>query len=179
RVSWREVSIDDDISGLSLVMGDVLIRETERLLRTYGTDKEPHEGIVYLAGRELQGESVALCALSPSAMTSFGSFETNSDANAAVIRVLADLGLTLVGQVHSHPGEWVDHSLGDDAGAMVRFKGYWSLIVPWFARKGMLPLSRCGVHVYQDGQFSRLSAAAVRSRIRVIPASIDLRARHD
>jgi hypothetical protein len=173
---WREQPIDDALAGCSLTIPASVIGETERLLRTYGTEGEAHEGVVYLAGREHGGESVALCALSPVAVTSPGSFQTHSDANARVVQILGDLSLTLIGQVHSHPGLWVGHSVGDDEGALVRFAGYWSLIVPFFARDGMLPIDRCGVHLYQRGHFSQLSTSAVHHRIRVVPTSVDLRA---
>jgi hypothetical protein len=173
--SLRAQPVDDAAAGRRLLIPASLIGEIERLLRSYRSDEESHEGIVYLAGREQGGESIVLCVLSPSAVTSPGSFKTNSDANASVIRALAKLSLTLVGQVHSHPGSWVGHSHGDDIGAMVRFSGYWSLVVPWFARNGMLPLTSCGIHLYQDGRFHQLSDSAVFRRVYLIPASIDLR----
>jgi hypothetical protein len=69
----------------------------------------------------------------------------------------------------------VDHSDGDDEGALVRFEGYWSLVVPLFARDGVLPIERCGVHVFRDGAFRRLSIEAIGTRVKVIPSVLDLR----
>jgi hypothetical protein len=116
-----------------------------------------------------------VAAVSPTASTTWGSFSTDLRSNAALIDALAQFELTLVAQVHSHPGNWVDHSDGDDAGAIVRFDGFWSLVVPNFARGGMLPLSAVGVHVFADGAFRRLSQGALAARVRAVPAAIDLR----
>lgn len=170
------VPTDADIAGPVLHLPESVVAETERLLRTYG-GTENHEGVVYLGGTEIQGGAVGLVALSPIAETTRGSFQTNLESNATVVQALGELKLSLVGQVHSHPGEWVDHSEGDDEGALVRFQGYWSLVVPSFARDGMRPIVACGVHVFRDGRFWRLTEAAVDARVRIVPASLDLRPR--
>jgi hypothetical protein len=158
----------------SLFLPEAVVAETERLLQTYG-EGDDQEGIVYLGGLELPDRTVALSALSPKARTTWGSFRTDVEANTDVVRALIGLGLSLVGQVHSHPGDWVDHSDGDDEGALVRFRGYWSVVVPSFSKNGMRPLRRCGVHVFLDGCFRRLTETAIERSVRVIPSSVDLR----
>jgi len=170
------IPVDDDPGGAVLYLPEPVVAETERLLRTYGGG-EAHEGIVYLGGVEVADRAVALAALSPAAETTWGSFRTELAANTAVVQALDRLRLVLVGQIHSHPGTWVDHSDGDDEGALVRFEGYWSLVVPVFAREGMRPLERCGVHRFQRGRFARLTVAAVGARVHVVPPSVDLRGR--
>lgn len=168
------IPMDDEQGGAVLHLPEPVVAETERLLRTYGGG-EPHEGIVYLGGVEVGGQAVVLSALSPAAETTWGSFRTDLAANTEVVQALDRLRLVLVGQVHSHPGTWVDHSDGDDEGALVRFEGYWSLVVPVFAREGLCPLERCGVHRFQRGRFERLTVAALNARVQVVPPSVDLR----
>lgn len=168
------VPVDSDLHGPTLHLTEPAVLETERLLKTYGGDDE-HEGIVLLGGLETAKGAVAMTALSPRAVTTYGSFSTDTEANTDVVIMLARMGLTLVGQVHSHPGRWVDHSDGDDEGALVRFEGYWSLVVPVFAREGMRPLGRCGVHVFRSGEFQRLTPEAVDARLQLVPVAIDLR----
>lgn len=168
------VPVDSEPTGPLLYLSVAAILETERLLRTYGGGDD-HEGIVYLGGLEMMGGAIALTALSPRARTTRGSFTTDTDANTDVVIALGQLGLSLVGQVHSHPGAWVDHSDGDDDGALVRFEGYWSLVVPLFARDGMRPIERCGVHIFRSGCFRRLTASAVGARVRLVPSAVDLR----
>jgi len=168
------IPMDASITGCQLVLSQAIVPEIGKLLRSYG-DPEAHEGVVYLGGVETPEQSAALVAIAPVATTTRGSFRTDLAANAAVVSTLATQGLTLIGQVHSHPGCWVDHSDGDDEGALVRFQGYWSLVVPAFARRGLLPLTRCGVHLYDQGRFARLTEAAIAARVRVVPQAVDLR----
>jgi len=165
---------DERLRGPRLWIPEPLLSETERLLRSYG-GADDHEGIVYWGGIETSGGAVALTALSPTAATTWGSFRTEASANADVVLALARHELTLVAQVHSHPGDWVDHSDGDDAGALVRFQGFWSLVVPRFARSGMQPLQRVGIHLFEEGAFRRLGQNAVTARVHVLPVMVDLR----
>ncbi len=170
----RPVPIDDREVAPSLWIPEPLLIETERLLRSY-SEEEDHEGIVYWGGIEVPVGAVALAAVSPTAATTWGSFRTEAEANCDLVVALAQLGLTLVAQVHSHPGAWVDHSDGDDSGALVRFAGYWSLVVPDFARTGMRPLDKVGVHLFGDGVFRRLGDRALKARVHVLPLAVDLR----
>lgn len=168
------IAIDDRANGRALVLTEPVVAAIEQQLPTYGGAAD-HEGVVYLGGLETHESSIALVAISPVAASTWGSFRTDLTANADVVNALSELGLVLVGQVHSHPGDWVDHSDGDDDGALVRFEGYWSLVVPSFAREGMRPLSKCGIHLFTNRAFRRLSAAAVRARVNIVPTCVDLR----
>jgi proteasome lid subunit RPN8/RPN11 len=170
----RPIPADTTVVGRRLVFAHAIVPEIAEILRSYGGD-ETHEGVVHLGGVETIDQSVALLAIAPIATTTPGSFRTDLAANTAVVAALATCGLTLIGQVHSHPGDWVDHSDGDDHGALIKFEGYWSVVVPTFARQGLLPLTRCGIHLYSHGRFARLTDAAVGARVRVIPQSVDLR----
>lgn len=168
------IPMDTSVTGCRLVLPQGIVPKIVKLLRSYG-DGDAHEGVVYLGGVETAEQSVALIAIAPVATTTRGSFRTDLAANTAVVSTLATQGLILIGQAHSHPGDWVDHSDGDDTGALVRFEGYWSLVVPAFARRGLLPLTRCGIHLYERGHFARLTDTAVAARVRMIPQVVDLR----
>lgn len=170
----QPILTDERLRGPRLWIPEPVISETEQLLRSYG-GAEDHEGIVYWGGIEIPGGAVVLTALSPTAATTWGSFRTEADANADLVMTLCRHELSLVAQVHSHPGDWVDHSDGDDIGALVRFQGFWSFVVPRFARAGMQPLHKVGIHLFKDSAFRRLGREAVTARVRVLPAMIDLR----
>jgi proteasome lid subunit RPN8/RPN11 len=88
---------------------------------------------------------------------------------------LAEASVELIGQVHSHPGRFIDHSDGDDDRAFMPYEGFISLVVPDHARSGMIPLSTCGVHIFEHGRFRRLSDAEVISSFHVVDAFVDLR----
>lgn len=92
-----------------------------------------HEGIAYLAGRTDGSTTLVLAAIRPDAETTYGSFRVDGRAMAKVVRSVADLGLQVVGQVHTHPGE-AYHSGGDDEGARIAYSGYVSLVLPDYGK---------------------------------------------
>lgn len=170
----RAVGIAPDaaLDGRCLLVPAPVLVATAKLLRSYGRGR--HEGVVFWGGVEDGTRSVVLSAFSPTAVTTWGSFRTDTAANTALTLALARQGLALVGQVHSHPGRGVDHSHGDDEGAVVRFEGFWSVVVPDYAKAGV-SLSDCGVHLFCAGAFHRLTPEAVARRVLVVPVSEDLR----
>jgi proteasome lid subunit RPN8/RPN11 len=88
---------------------------------------------------------------------------------------LANAQLELVGQIHSHPGSFVDHSDGDDDMALMPYDGFYSLVVPNYASIGMQPLTICGIHVFEQSRFRRLKDSEVAKRFRVVDHLADLR----
>lgn len=141
-----------------------VMRETERLL-------SPHdelETVVYWFGRVTAQETFVLTVIRPDQIRTWGSFEVSARANAGVTAFACQHGLRLIAQLHSHPGRLVGHSPGDDVGAPFVFPGFYSIVVPLYGAYGVLPLARCGVHVYREG-FYRLTPAEVTSTFQIIP----------
>lgn len=84
---------------------------------------------------------------------------------AAITEVAIDLGVSLIGQIHSHgPGYGVDLSPTDRMyGVAVPY--YLSLVAPDYAMRPLTPLTACGVHVLQPGEgFQRLTVSEVQAR---------------
>lgn len=152
-----------------------LLDRTAQVLRQSGCDGLAHEGIVYWAGRRVVRENLVMTCIAPEARTTYGSFATTSHANARVVMYLADHGLELIAQVHSHPSAFVDHSDGDDERALMPYDGFVSIVVPRYARDGLRPLSSCGVHIFEISGFRRLSDAEVVARFHVVDDFADLR----
>jgi proteasome lid subunit RPN8/RPN11 len=92
-----------------------------------------HEGIVYLLGQTDGFTSIALSVFRPQARTTQGSFNVDTGAMRLVIEAANAHGLQVVGQLHTHPGE-AFHSEGDVAGALIRFGGFISIVLPEFGR---------------------------------------------
>lgn len=170
----RRGLVDDRHDGPSLWIPEAVAIATEELLRSYG-GAEDHEGIVYWAGVTADCRAIVLTAASPTANTSRGSFATGVRANTDLVIELDRRGLHLVAQAHSHPGPDVCHSRGDDSGALVKYDGFWSLVVPNYAKQGLRDMRAVGVHLFQGHGFRRLSAASVAARVRVFPTAVDLR----
>lgn len=156
------------------ISGQLLDRTTD-ILRQSGESGRPHEGVAYWAGRRAGDEYFITTCIAPAARTTYGSFDTSSHTNAKVIMYLASAGLELLGQVHSHPGVSVGHSAGDDERALMPYEGFLSVVVPHYARRGMLPLAICGVHIFEDSRFRRLQDSEIEARFRVVAEFADLR----
>jgi proteasome lid subunit RPN8/RPN11 len=98
--------------------------------------------------------------------------EISADLLNDVTDVAIDLGVMLVGQIHSHaPGYGTDLSLTDRrCGIMV--SDYLSVVAPDFALRPDTLITDCGVHVYVTGRgYRRLSSAEVSRRINVVNAA--------
>jgi hypothetical protein len=86
-----------------------------------------------------------------------------------VTDVTIELGVALVGQIHSH-GDWhgVDLSITDrTCGIAVPY--YLSVVAPSYAMEPRTRMDDCGVHVYEPGTgYRRLSAIEIGQRLHVM-----------
>jgi hypothetical protein len=149
-----------------------VLATSERLLRS--PRLKGRESIVYWVGVKRDEVWVATTVVKPNAMTTRGSFSTSPYDNGEVIGFLADAGLALLAQLHTHPGRFVGHSPGDDEDAFMATENSLSLVVPNYGRNGMRPLTRCGVHRYEAGRFRRLEANEIEADICIVPLSRNL-----
>ncbi len=95
---------------------------------------------------------------------------------AAMARLtdLADtLGTYLVGQIHSHPGTFVDLSDVDEKYG-VRCQDYLSLVCPHYAQRPVAKIEECGVHVFDHGNYRRLHTTEVARRIAISPTKVEV-----
>jgi len=75
-------------------------------------------------------------------------------------------GLYLIGQIHSHPGTFVDLSNLDRIQGF-RVPGFLSVVCPHYAQRPETTLDDCGIHVFESGHYRRLDGIEVHRRIRV------------
>jgi proteasome lid subunit RPN8/RPN11 len=175
---WRRRKVSPEphpVVPSSIWISTQLLDRTADVLRASGDGHETHEGVAYWAGRRAGNECFVTTCIAPSATTTYGSFDTSAHTNAKVVMYVAGAGLELIGQIHSHPGRFVDHSDGDDQRALMPYEGFLSIVVPHYARGGMRPLTICGVHVFEQSQFRRLSKPEIEACFHVIDAFADLR----
>ena len=80
-----------------------------------------------------------------------------------------ELDVSLVGQIHSHGhGYSTDLSL-TDRNYGIRVPYYLSLVAPDYAMNAGIPITDCGVHVYErDLRFRRFSLSEVDTRIKLV-----------
>lgn len=131
---------------------------TVQVLQEYGKGKKPCEGVVYWSGKRLNDLELLIdCAVAPRIKARQYHFQVDHHANAAFVDFINDNDRIYISQVHSHPGTFVDHSDVDDNESAFRSEGLVSIVVPFYGRRGMIPLTECGVHRYQQNEFFRLA----------------------
>jgi proteasome lid subunit RPN8/RPN11 len=145
-----------------------LIRESTSLLQGARDEVSAHEKVLYWAGIRSDGVWHITTCIEPELTSTWGSYQTSASANAKVIQYLAANELELLSQVHSHPGIFIDHSNGDDRGAFMPYEGFLSIVVPFYGVDGILPLTQCGVHRFQNGGFYRLSESEIDEGFSII-----------
>jgi proteasome lid subunit RPN8/RPN11 len=91
---------------------------------------------------------------------------------AAASAATRPLGLVTVGQVHSHPGEDVEHSWYDDRHAISTRAV--SFVLPRYGRDPCDWLARIGVHDYQDGWWHQLTAEQITTRVSFTDTSLKI-----
>lgn len=148
---------------------------TAHLLSSFCTASAQHEGIAYWAGVPTDTAWVVTTVIVPTAYTTPGSYQTTAVANAQVISKINHYHLQIVAQVHGHPGKWVEHSEGDGQGAFMPYTGFYSIVVPYYGNKGLLPLTSCGIHLFQGTHFLQLSSEEIKQQFVLVPECIDLR----
>lgn len=128
-----------------------------------------HEGIVYFLGLTNGMVSVALSVYQPIARTTSGSFYVEDKSMGAVIEAANAHRLQVVGQLHTHPGE-AFHSKGDEAGALIRFDGFFSIVIPDYGVR--LP-SFSGAAIYMfsgvEQRFIELTASDLSALPELLP----------
>lgn len=151
-----------------VIIATRVIDESVGLLQGAGDERSAHEKVLYWAGKSFDDRWVLTSCIAPKATTTWGSYSTSASENAKVIKFLAESELELLCQVHSHPGDLVGHSTGDDEGAFMPFENFVSIVVPNYGQRGILPLTQCGVHRFNNGKFVRLSDKEVEASFSVI-----------
>lgn len=99
-------------------------------------------------------------------------------AAMASLTDLADsLNVALIGQIHSHPGLFVDLSPLDIVHG-IRSPSYLSLVCPHYAQRNIRSYTECGVHAFEDGRYRRLSKKEIRYRLKPTAVTVS-RIRHE
>jgi len=169
----KPLPVEESRTGPSLVLTPAVVRTIDHLLPKR-VGKVSHENVLYIAGVIEPSRRLGVSVIAPKAETGRGYYRTDRASHAEVLDALGELGLVVVAQVHCHPSRGIYHSDADDDLAFVRAEGHWSIVVPHYGQRGMLPLRDCGFHRFSQGQFFLLSEEAVSQRILVLPEAVEL-----
>lgn len=155
-----------------LILSDAVWRKVLELL---ATSPEHVERVAYLDGMRLAGgDGVVTTVTVPQAQQSAGHFTVTADEMSRAGAHLRANRLVRLAQIHTHPGEAVDHSSIDDKCAYSRKQGAISIVLPWHAAYGPLPTAGA-VHVHDGEQWTRLNPIDAAAFVRLIPAVVDTR----
>ncbi|WNQ09646.1 Mov34/MPN/PAD-1 family protein [Paenibacillus aurantius] len=159
-----------------IIIPELLTKETVRaLLSFHPSPFKNHEGILYWGGYDFNDTVIVATCVVPKATSGPQEVHTTPEANAEVISYLNKHGMTLIAQVHSHPKDLKRHSAGDDKFTFMPYDGYFSVVVPFYARKAMSPLTMCGFHMYHRGKFHVMPDNWTMQNVKMIPGYVDLR----
>ncbi len=135
---------------------------------------EPAEGVTYWFGIEGGGRAVVTTLVVPNATSTPFGVQTSAAANAEALGSVAGTPLVLLGQAHSHPRGWVQHSLVDDRDTFAQYRGAISLVVPWLGRRG-LDLTSCGLYRHDGVRYREIQQRDFGRHLVELPGSMDLR----
>lgn len=164
------------LSG-TLVLAESIIAATREALTGFalsGIRDGGHEGMVFWAGREMDGCTVILQVIVPRADHSAGRVMASAESVGVAARAARKNQLGILAQVHSHPGSDARHSDGDDELVLLPFEGMLSVVVPNYGIK-FYELGQACVHQYQKGKWVLCSRSSVESNLFVAPQSVNLR----
>ena len=136
-----------------LVVAAPVVDATVKLLRRFRGADGSHEGIVFWAGRTVGADTLVLAAVAPRAKHTWGSVHADERAVGGASRAARAKCLGIVAQVHSHPGDDVRHSDGDDDLVLMPFDGMFSLVVANYGNARMEQGAGLGLHQFQDGRW--------------------------
>ncbi len=143
-----------------------LLAKSVRFMLPHGL--HGNEGLVLWFGRRIgEGTVEVTHAVEPR-----GSGITRSPLHLSLslraMNTLSDLGESidryLVGQIHSHPGTFIDLSAVDRARG-IRIQDYLSVVCPHYAQDPSTGLEDCGWHEFTQGRYRRLAPVEFSRRI--------------
>jgi hypothetical protein len=102
--------------------------------------------------------------LAPDCLT--GGITFGANGYSALAAVCRRDRVRVVGDIHTHPRDWVGQSLTDAAHPMSALPGHIALIAPGFAQ-GDVTANDLGVHVYTGGQWTSYYGSEVDAVLRI------------
>jgi len=163
-ISRKRTTPDD---AIKYTISKDAITITQNVLQDYAHFKPSNEGLVYWCGKKNHDTVSISLVIAPKTTSDWGYISTSNRANFDLVKTLAQRNQIHIGQVHSHPGTLVDHSDGDDLDASFKTEGLISIVVPNYCKEGFLPLTTCGVHRYNQGNFQRFSDKYVSEHFEI------------
>jgi len=146
----------------------------DALLDEFRWPRSAVERVAYIDGIACGQVQIATTLTLPNAEMHPGYFLASGAAMSEAGQHFRPFGMQRLAQVHTHPGQDVDHSPFDDENAYSQLDDSVSIVVPSHARHRP-NLNACGVHVRDAGGWRRLGVKEIERTIRLIPGCLDFR----
>lgn len=144
-----------------------LLSESIEIMRPHG--QLGCEGLALWLGYEKNNDtyiSHMIELYGPGFKTSPLHMSLSLSAMASLTKLAEQNNLFLAGQIHSHPGTFVD--LSDiDKRMGIRIPNYLSLVCPHYAQIPSTTLSDCGVHIFVSNAYHKLTSNEAKGLIRL------------
>jgi proteasome lid subunit RPN8/RPN11 len=95
------------------------------------------------------------------------SIRLTESAKYELYRELNRLGLRLIAGIHTHPEDWVDLSWIDQQNQLCSRRGFWSIVVPWYAEQSWEVVAM-GAHIRTLEGWCRLTTEQVQRHVRIM-----------
>jgi hypothetical protein len=135
------------------------VRATVELLCRAGVRES---GLFWYGRRHADGGGTVYYIAAPQQRMTWGNYSVSAAALAEIVHRLPDDWKPLA-QIHSHPGEWVEHSRYDDQ--VMSSRRALSLVFPFYGRVLQPFPGGIGIHEWQDGHWHLLDTSAAQQRI--------------
>lgn len=150
-----------------------LLSQSITIMRPQG--RMGNEGLVFWFGIENQNNLIVTHIVEV-----FGSgFNTSPlhmslslNAMAKLTQLTEELGIFLIGQIHSHPGNFVDLSELDKMHG-IRIPDYLSVVCPYYAQRDVVGLEEFGFHVFENSKYRRMLNKEISTRISIEDKSLE------
>lgn len=88
------------------------------------------------------------------------------NAMTRLTQLTEELDVFLIGQIHSHPGNFVDLSELDKRHG-IRIPDYLSVVCPYYAQRDIVNLEEFGFHVFEKNKYRRILNKEISTRISI------------
>lgn len=155
------------MSNLRWILPDELLTHSVKVMRPHGESQ--NEGLALWLGRNDNSVVTithAVEVFGRGFMTSPLYMRLSMRAMVALTDLADENNVYLAGQIHSHPGHFLELSTLDKAHGM-RTDDYLSVVCPHYAQRDVGGLHECGVHTFTQNRYRRLSSAEIEERIQI------------
>jgi len=145
-----------------------------RLLDEFRWPRKSVERVAYFDGVSAGTDAIITTLTFPNAQLEKSHFRVPPEAMSECGAHFRKFGMVRVAQVHTHPGDWVDHSPYDNQMAYSQHRGAISIVLPKHARKRP-QLKDCGLHIRSVSSWERIPPEKADDVIHQIPGLLDFR----